>query len=553
MVMLCCCPRFLHKTKHQIGEDASHKAEAQALPTRPAPARLSPLTTNRILTLSQSTAAQSTLTNPLPGADADLSVHLAELVVDDSEDENGDDEAAYTHRNRSTSTLEAVKARIRLHLSQDSIPGPTETDEQIARRAEVKRLMRKRIREELQGENNSIPGGPSTLQPPAPPSAVPANFLNNGPRDTIEFMVDEVTNEQELEVAKTVHLSDSTARGVQHISRAVSKRSSTRSSGKENRRLLHSPTSLHDGNEQDSEEIRSGHHRHVRQRSSMPAFPVSPQLQPVHVASLHDTVSMESWRLSLSAERLADLLTPEKARSSFKPVTSPASDGNTVNADADNAKVHKSPAPPEENTANNFYGSQVPPEADHPGRRLPKSTSLVRDESPVGLWLRAQSQHFHLSLASRFESECQPDSEADSQVMGSPLDQSRGVDGVDAQMDSSELSQASRVATRKQRAETAALLSGDEVVQKFQPGLNAISINPSGHSSAEDPLPLATCEVSQISSPLNAGTPLQKVARRRFVGIRLPSFRCEMQSFDASIQSADNGQGAIQPAEDRKN
>lgn len=551
MVILCCCSRFLHKTKQQTGEDASHKDEAQGLPARPAPARLSPSTTNRMLTISQSTAAQSTLTNPLPGADADLSVQLAELVIEDSEDENGDDEAAYTHRNRSTSTLEAVKARIRLHLSQDSIPGPTETDEQIARRAEVKRLMRKRIQEELQGENSSIPGGPSALQPPAPPSAVPTNFLNNGPRDTIEFTVAEVANEQELEIAKSAHLSDSTALGVRDISRTASERSSNLSSGKENRRLLHSPVSLHYGNEEDSKEIWSGHQRHVRQRSSMPDFPVSPQLQPVHAASLHDTVSMKSWRLSLSAERLADLFTLEKTRSSFRPVTSPADNcntvnadadnGNTVNADADNAKVRTSPPPLEEKTANDLYGSRVPPQADHPGRRLPKSNSLVRDESPVGLWLRAQSQHFHLSLASRFESECQPDNEDESQIMGSPLDQFRGVDSIDAQMDSSELSQASRVATRKQRAGSAAVLSGDELVQEFQRGLNDIPIDPSGRSSAEDPSPLTTCEVSQIPSPLNAGTSLQTVLRRRFVGLTLPSFRCEMHSFDSSMQPADSG------------
>lgn len=553
MVMLCCCPRFPHKTKQQTEEDANHKAEAQRLPARPAPARLSPSTTNRMLTLSQSTAAQSTLTNPLPGADADLSAHLAELVIEDSDDENGDDEAAYTHRNRSTSTLEAVKARIRLHLSQDSIPGPTETDEQVARRAEVKRLMRKRIQEELQGENNSIPGGPSTLQPPALPSAVPTSFLNNGPRDTIEFTVDEVTNEQELEIAKSAHLSDSATRDVQHPSRAVSKRSSTRSIGNENRRLLHSPVNLHHGNENESKATRSGHHRHVRQRSSMPNLLVSPQLQSVHVTSLHDTVSMESRRLSLSAERLADLITPEKTRSSLRPAVSPADNCNTFKAEADDGKVLTSPALNEEKIANDFCGSQVPPQADHPGRRLPKSNSLVRDESPVGLWLRAQSQHFHLSMTSCLESECHPDKEADSHDMGSPLDQFRGVDAVDAQMDSSELSQTSRIAIRKQRAESAALLSGDELGQEFQRELNEVQITPSGRSSAEDPLPLTTRQVSRIPTPLNAGTSLQKVFRRRFVGIRIPSFRCKLHSCDSSIRLADGWQGTIQPTEDRKN
>lgn len=530
MVMLCCCPRLLHKTRQPVEKDASHKEDSQGLPTRPAPARLSPSIPNRLLTLSQSTAAQSTLTNPLPGADADYSIHLAELVVEDSEDENGDDEAAYTHRNRSTSTLEAVKARIRLHLSQDSIPGPAETDEQIARRAEVKRLMRKRIQEELQGEHKSNPGGPSTLQLPVPPSIIPTNSLNNGPRDTIEFAVEAVANEQVVERARSAHLSDSPSPGVQDISMAVSNRSSTYSSGKENCRLVRSPVILHDGKENDSKATGSGHHSHVRQRSSMPDFLVSPQLHPVRVASLHDTVSLESWRLSLSAGRLADLITPEKTRSSFRPIVSPADDCDTVNADTDHRNVLTSPARPDEETANDSHHNQGPLQVDQPGRRLPKSSSLLRDESPVGLWLRAQSQHFQAATASRSEIGRHPDNEVDSQVTGSPLGTACKVGGIDAKGNLPDPPQHSYVTVQKQRGVCATILSGDEMDHKIQQGSSGILKDARAHSSAYASLPSTTCEASRVPIPMYAGTPLQKDFRRRFAGIRLPSFRCELDT-----------------------
>lgn len=528
MVMLCCCPRLLHKTKQPVEEDARSKEESQGLPARPAPARLSPSVPNRLLTLSQSTAAQPTLTNPLPGADADYSIRLAELVIEDSEDENGDDEAAYTHRNRSTSTLEAVKARIRLHLSQDSIPGPTETDEQVARRAEVKRLMRKRIQEELQGENISNHGDPSTLQPPVPPSIVPTGFLNNGPRDTIEFAVEEVTNEQVVERATSAHLSNSASPGVQDISSAVSNRSSTCSSDKENRRLVRSPVSLHDGFENDSKASRSGHRRHVRQRISMPDFLVSPQLDHIRVASLHDTVCMESWRLSLSADRLADLITPEKTQSSFRPPFSPANNRDTINADADGRNVLTSPALPDEETANDSYASQGPLQVAQPGRRLPKSSSLLRDESPVGLWLRAQGQQFQAATASCSEIRHHPDNEVDSQVTGIPLEHIRQIDGIDAKVNSPEPSQSSHITIQKQRAEPAAILSGDEVGTRLRQELSGIFKVSSGRSSADAPLPSTTREASRVPTPLDAGTPLQKDFRRRFAGIKFPSLKCEL-------------------------
>ncbi|KAJ4422007.1 hypothetical protein N0V82_003303 [Gnomoniopsis sp. IMI 355080] len=261
-------------------------------------ARLPPPIPNGLALSPQSTADRSSLTNPLPSTEADVSVHLAELVMEDSEDGICDDELAHTAKNRSTSTLEAVKARIRRHLSLDSIPGQSESEEQIARRAEVKRLMRKRIQEELQSENSPVLGGSSTLQHPAAPSVASVTVLGNGPRDTIEFTVDEVTKDKEVPRGRIAELSDSLDSGVRHNLTVACKRS-THSSDKENRQVESRTVNLRDWVEDDLQATESGYHKHFRKRSSLPEIPVSPQLKPVRTASLHDAAALASWRLSL--------------------------------------------------------------------------------------------------------------------------------------------------------------------------------------------------------------------------------------------------------------
>ncbi|ROV91996.1 hypothetical protein VSDG_07636 [Cytospora chrysosperma] len=149
-----------------------------------------------------STAARSSLTNPLPGAAADASVQLAELIVEDSDDDH-DDDPAHNSKTKSTSTFQTVKSRIRRHLSQDSLSRQNESEEQIARRAEVKRLLRKRIQEELRSEADVPPSTPPRLVSGQGKLGV------NGPRDTIEFAVDEIRRDKELARFKAYHLAQS--------------------------------------------------------------------------------------------------------------------------------------------------------------------------------------------------------------------------------------------------------------------------------------------------------------------------------------------------------
>lgn len=535
MAILCCCPQLIHKRRHQIDEEPSQDESPQGLPTHPPAARLPAPVPHDLALSPQSTAARSSLTNPLPGAEADASVHLAELVLEDSEDYIVDDELAHTNRNRSTSTLEAVKARIRRHLSLDSIPGQSESEEQIARRAEVKRLMRKRIQEELQNENNPSSGGSITLQHPASPSVTSATVLGNGPRDTIEFTVDEATTHKELAKAKPAHLFNSSESGVRHIVTSTSRRSLSQSSGQQNRRISSRPVSLRNLGDHAVEATESGHYRHVRHRSSLPEMPISPHLQPVRAVSLHDSASLASWRLSFSADRLAELLTPDKNQLSLRSVVSPADSHDPVhthlNGDVRPSQNRLASSPPATHmaeAADKRIANQNSLHSDCPGRRIPKSSSLVRDESPVGLWLRAQSQQFRLCATSPLQSEQQSDSETDGHCRSSTPDQGHGVGALHTRIELSNSPRCSGVEAYEQRATSAVLVSDVETVQNFPPDTSDNLRQPRDLSPAgviSTPSSHGNCQKAMLE---HVDGRLQNVVRKGFAGIRLPSFRCEL-------------------------
>lgn len=513
MAALCCCPLLRHKKRAHNDDDAGQHQEPHRLPARPPPVRLPPPAPNGLDLSPQSTAARSSLTNPLPGAEADASVHLAELIIEDSDDDNGDHGQAHTSTNRSASTLAAVKARLRRHVSQDSISRLGESEEQIARRAEVKRLMRKRIREELQSDGGPVHSKDSALQYPAPPSVASFSGLGNGPRDTIEFAVDEITQEKELARVNAAHLSSSKEYDDEDILSDPSKQPPTRSIGKENVGPYSRPTSLCDLSEHDRKAAQSDTHIHARQRSSLPEIPASPQLQPVRAASLRDAMSLASWRLSFSADKLADLLTPAKSQSIFRPVVSP-----TGSYDAHDAQLmdHEPPRPMRSkystltvrtaNSADSLSPSQISLRSNHRRGQIPNSSSLVRDESPVGLWLRSQSQHFRLSTASLAQSEHHSEDTPVGHSQGSPAGQLCISSDLRSQLDSAILSQDSLSAVCRPRA------SSDAIRELSPPST---------------PLPALGHGASQGATIVEPGKPSQVVVRRGFAGIRLPSFRCE--------------------------
>lgn len=415
MAILCCCSQLRNKRQQTEQEPADGRnSEEPELPhgrrpthrspTRPRPAKLPPPTSCRLVVSSQSTAARSSLTNPLPGATADASIQPAELVIEDSEDDNGP-EALRRGKNRSTGTLDAVKARIRHHLSQDSISRQGETEEQIAHRAQVKRLMRKRIQEELQSETGDVVSRSSTPQNLAQATIA---YAGNGPRDTIEFTMDEVQEQEHKELmgGKVLSVED----GKHRLSKTMSKQSSAPAfGGKENRQFRSRSNSLGDGIRDNLGDSQAGDHGLLLcQGVSLPDIPASPVLHPGCVPSLHDASSLTSWRLSLIVHNLADVLTPDNNLSEFRPTASPAGSCSTVD-ELEQRCIRRfrsrSSPPVVENEAARVQTSRASLSLGYQWR-LPASHSLIRDESPVGLWLRTRDPQFRPSTASRPQSDC---------------------------------------------------------------------------------------------------------------------------------------------------
>lgn len=399
MAILCCCGQLRSRKRPQDEEDAG-------LPIPPPPAKLPAAVLHPSAISPGSTIARSSLTNPLPGAATDAIVHLGELVVEDSDDDDIDEDPGHDSRNRSTSTLQAVKSRIRRHLSEDSLQRQSETEEQIAHRAEVKRLMRKRIQEELQSEADNVPSRSSTPQRHGPG---PVTLPGNGPRDTIEFVVDESHKSKDLTPVRTAGMTEKGETERSPTSISSFKMPSTHSFDDENRR----PTSLA-ASEPDwmDAESRASHvecHVGIRERNSLPDIPNSPVLLPVRGSAFHDASSLASWRLSLSADKLADLFTPDKTLTMFRPLASTPANRSTADLrdDVSLARPRSKSSPlgiRDSNTRPRTHSRQVSLESTLCSR-IPASKSLMRDESPVGLWLRTQSMPFRHYTTSRPQSE----------------------------------------------------------------------------------------------------------------------------------------------------
>ncbi|KHE86407.1 hypothetical protein GE21DRAFT_1253441 [Neurospora crassa] len=348
-----------------------------ALPPLPPPARLpvaGPLTSNPVIAIplavdaypdssskSGTSLQLATSSVIVPIGPADLS----DLVVEDSED---DLPGRSTEPSKSTSTLQLVRENIRRHLSQDSLPKKKSrsavgsSQEEIQRRAELKRLMHKRIQEELrieQSHERSRSEVSSVLPPPR--SSSPDYLPGGGPRDALEFSV---AQEEEGEAH-----SDTTSSSIAKSSADVSAPGKAAPlSDKENScprvNSLKYPTI-------------AVIQKPVRERSSLPEMPASPVLAPQRYSNTIDTSSLGSWRLSYSATQLEDFLgfidqdgSSQDAESSLKAAASRAVTSRSVPL----LRRSKSETRPRSSSART------------PGNATP----CVLDQSPMGIWLRSQ-------------------------------------------------------------------------------------------------------------------------------------------------------------------
>ena len=383
MPIICCpFPRRL-RVKFAVIEDKQHATPARPCPQ---PARGPLIYTQGSPAVSEAAQPSERVqerpslqevvapTTIIPVEPSDL----AELVVEDSDT---DDERQPNARRRSTGTLVLVKTRICRHLSQGSLSRDKNrysaplSQEEIERRAELKRLRDRRIQEELRGEEQGLSNG--SISPTRHQQANgihPGNISVRGPRDDIEFSVTRKGSR-----TNTVNLTPSVRSGPCSPSKEKDRDCCNKRNG--------------NGIQRDSLENCRPSHRSLQQ--PLTSIPPSPDLKP----ALSPSSSLASWRLSYNAERLGEYIRgpqgspgAEKFPGQATTATSPVRDPHRAGADTPPllSCVPDDPRP-------NIY-----PEVER------------SDSSPMKLWLR--SQGLDLSVPSRAMTHTDPDLDQDTDL-----------------------------------------------------------------------------------------------------------------------------------------
>ncbi|KAI1485235.1 hypothetical protein F5X96DRAFT_691103 [Biscogniauxia mediterranea] len=196
--------------------------------------------------------------------------------------------------------LESIKTKLIRRLSHKSETkrfsqqSLGNSDEEIARRAELKRLMRKRIQDELKSEEQDGRTRSRCPDEPVYDNCLEPDLPGGGPRDTLEFAVVRVEKSDTGDVdnlsVDTIPLAFPAHKGP--------------------RKHLHRPRSCpgsayisRDNSDLDGQ-------LSMREAGSLPQLPSSPHLAPVHLSTTQETDSVRSWSLSYSASHLASYFGP---------------------------------------------------------------------------------------------------------------------------------------------------------------------------------------------------------------------------------------------------
>jgi hypothetical protein len=246
----------------------------------------------------------------------ELTMDPSLLEVEDSDIEVDNE----NHKSSATNTLGALKAKLGRRLSQrpDSVghtqPSAGSSEEELARRAELRRLRQRRIREELETEEDSKSqskehGGCSQDTP-----RVQTGSDSGGPRDTTEFSISTIENGNiGAFLPSPTHQTEVLGLPIfTKTATSLSRSSSCPASTTPSRAPSREPSV----NTESVPMVRQ------RQRGSLHQMP-TPHLRPVHLSSITGSESMASWRLSYSASQLAELIGLTEEESSNKLPTLP--------------------------------------------------------------------------------------------------------------------------------------------------------------------------------------------------------------------------------------
>ncbi|KAK4453025.1 hypothetical protein QBC34DRAFT_396077 [Podospora aff. communis PSN243] len=375
MAVFCCCTT----PRSSKARNAAIKEQTE-LPVPPPLVRLpGPLTLNPVVP-TFADPSPNLQASTLPSAPATIvpidPVELGQLVVEDSD---SDDELDSRTHTKSTSTLQLVRTHLRRHLSQDSLPrrksrsAVGSSQEEIERRAELKRLMHKRIQEELRTEEGqgTIQSDVSSSHQRGGPSI--EILPGGGPRDNLEFSVTEDTT-LDTQVA-SLDVTTSLLQDTTVVSNDTDRPEERRASCPE---ILPKPAG----------QIL------VRERNSLPTMPISPDFPPIRAPSSRaSSTSLGSLRLSYTAAQLGQLLGyPDRGYTSRDDssirggLMSPFSDSTL-------SPARRMPFSGRSHSRSRSYSSPGLQGSPVPGTPPPgneRRSRSIMDQSPLSTWLRSQ-------------------------------------------------------------------------------------------------------------------------------------------------------------------
>ncbi|KAI1428002.1 hypothetical protein F5Y12DRAFT_791155 [Xylaria sp. FL1777] len=394
MSILCCC-------RNRQPADKETQAEPPELPLQPPRARLSKALSRSDTDMYLSSILASRGPSQLIIPAYHNIVDPEAVEVEDSDDDGPERDT----RRPNTSALGSFRTRLIRRLSHradakvGSRPFVGTSDEELARRAELKRLMHKRIQEELKSEEEE--DDDLRVIPPKPPSISNCRepeLTGGGPRDTIEFSVSAADKHEPGKAAGT--LPGTVFLPTPAINRPQEPCRQQSSYSESARRSIN--------NSYQDYSLPLGETKSVIQP------PSPPHLTPVHISgeSGRESPSTASWRLSYSEIHIESYIEPlVEARHVSRPQSLKLE--NSISQLGDNT-AHPHETDTHTNCSNTTmhnetidtsrtmqFGQEADPERNHEDTDVSSDSLETTDGrySPLDVWLRSQNLHY-ISMSS---------------------------------------------------------------------------------------------------------------------------------------------------------
>ncbi|KAI0809311.1 hypothetical protein GGR55DRAFT_696131 [Xylaria sp. FL0064] len=393
MSILCCC----HNPQSQSAKKETEAASTQ-LPIQPPRARLSKTLSRSDTDMYISSILASRGPSQLIIPTYHNIVDPEAVEVDDSDEEGPERDA----RGPNMGALGSFRTKLIRRLSHradakvGSRPFVGTSEEELARRAELKRLMHKRIQEELKSEEEEEDDDdmrPAPLKSPSISNCREPELPGGGPRDTIEFSVSTADQEGSRKEDSTVSKSSSPQPPVSNKPEALCQHQN--SCSRPAKKSIDSSYQECSLSPDEPEPV------------IQPPLPANPT--PVHLLGgcNRESPSTASWRLSYSELHIESYIEPlVEARQLSHPQT-PELENSSSKLEDDVAHVHETDTatncsnPTTQNetvdasqTVQHDQGADPNTSLEHSNIFTASIESTDGRLSPLDVWLRSQDLHY---------------------------------------------------------------------------------------------------------------------------------------------------------------